>query len=44
MGERLKQLPVVHGELVDGADVVVDIGPQLRQLCGALLATATNPA
>jgi hypothetical protein len=29
-------LPVLHGQLVDGADEVIDVGLQLRQLLGVL--------
>jgi hypothetical protein len=34
--QGVEQLPVVRGQLVDSADEVFDVGPQLRQLGGVL--------
>jgi hypothetical protein len=34
----MEQLPVVRGQLVDGTDEVLDVGPQLGQFGGVLSA------
>jgi hypothetical protein len=36
LGERVEQLSIVRGQLVDNADEVLDVGPQLSQCSGVL--------